>query len=686
MSWGTDFANAFIAGYQIAPSKLDDAKKQADIDNTNATTENTKARTSAIPTDIELTKAQTAAARANAAQSGADVSLTGARAALLQQQAASAASAARQNDAQTAQIPVAAAQAQKNFELQERKADIAQQRQDTYDRLANPKDPSTTDWSGSDTKLGDIFGVTPATEVPVQAPAASPAPVTPQGNSAIPGAPSAMGYADTPQAAPPPANPDDATTAVDAAASLAQRQPAGSKSTPIIPPNASENTADATPNLANAPPAKLEVPQLSAALIAGAKDISTKAGMEGAIAPDPATTAKAVDDLHAGAGAMPKGMFSAIMDKVDPQNLYPIGTKAAIALGQIMQSPDMSPAEKAHYAGQLMQTTRLGFNQYAMIANEAGKNGQITDALQAAAHAYNMIPSGMTVTAVNLNKDGAYELAMRNDKTGEISTEPLMSPADVAAGKLHITPQMYDQMLSDTIAGGQAADKTILPQADQAAVEAALRSGKADPATYAGLTEKGRNAVDQALTNYGKNTNGNDNAAPADQAAVAMTTLTDALTTKNMAQGTTSDALAANKTALTTNLTKWFKSDTSADPSVVGTTIASMLVPGAMAAGLYSKSPSKREGFTDITSQADGSVVQLPDSIIKDITAIELKRDMGERDKLRGQTTAGSESQKRLAIGDQRAFPDTSTPPDQDWGARLSPDLSAQPAAIPMRR
>lgn len=686
MSWGTDFANAFIAGYQIAPSKLDDAKKQADIDSSTASTENTKAKTAAIPVEMDLTKAQAEAARANAAQSGADVSLTGARLAQLQAATEASKASTAYTGANTAKTEAETAAMPEKARHDAALEDIAAQRAATADRLANPKDPGSVDWSDADTKLGGIFGVTPATEVPVQAPAA--APVTPQGNSAIPGAPSAMGYAATPQATPAPANPDDAMTAADAAASLAQRQPTGSRSTPIIPPDAHENTADAspTPNLANAPPAKLEPPQLSAALIAGAKDISTKAGMEGAIAPDPATTAKAVDDLHAGAGAMPKGMFSAIMDKVDPQNLYPIGTKAAIALGQIMQSPDMSPAEKAHYAGQLMQTTRLGFNQYAMIANEAGKNGQITDALQAAAHAYNMIPSGMTVTAVNLNKDGAYELAMRNDKTGEISTEPLMSPADVAAGKLHITPQMYDQMLSDTIAGGQAADKTILPQADQAAVEAALRSGKADPATYAGLTEKGRNAVDQALTNYGKNTNGNDNAAPADQAAVAMTTLTDALTTKNMAQGTTSDALAANKTALTTNLTKWFKSDTSADPSVVGTTIASMLVPGAMAAGLYSKSPSKREGFTDITSQADGSVVQLPDSIIKDITAIELKRDMGERDKLRGQTTAGSESQKRLAIGDQRAFPDTSTPPDQDWGARLSPDLSAQPAAIPMRR
>lgn len=662
MSLGNDIANAFVAGYQIAPSQLDNKRKQAEIDSANASTAEAQARTAAIPettaAQLKLSAAQANAADASAGYTSAETAALPAR---IKYEQAQADRAEKMGD---------------YYALRGNAADVAAQaaatRADAAQRVANGKDPAGIDWSDSDATLSNIFGITPQTKVPVEAPASAaptqssisqslPPPASapaqsaiPAPASAIPDAPDANSYlaVSSPPPAPKITNPDDATTAVGAATAQSNRT--------------------ASP-LEAAPPAKLDPTNLSAGLIAGAKDLSQKAGVEGAV--PTADVAKAVDDYHAGVGAMPAGMFSQILQKVDPQNVYPVGTKAAIAISQIMESPDMSPAEKAHYAGQLLQTARLGFNQYAMIANEAGKNGKITDALQAAAHAYNMIPSGMTVTAVNVNKDtGAYEIAMRNDQTGEVTTQPLMSPSDVAAGKLHITPQMFDQMLSDTMAAGQPTDKTALPAADQAAIADLGKTGQFDGSTYAGLSEKGRAAYDtayQAMNKEGEKTS--DAATSVD---AALSTIKTALTAPNMNMGSTTDAFAKNEGELKSNLTKWFRTDGKADPTIAGNTIANILVPTAFSSGQYSVKEGDK--VATVTNNADGSTVDLPLPIWRNVQQTRAIVQKNELQKLNANRT----------FAPTPTGPDDRTRPALSFGEaqRAGALASTQPrSAIPVR-
>ena len=159
------------------------------------------------------------------------------------------------------------------------------------------------------------------------------------------------------------------------------------------------------------------------------------------------------------------------------------GEFGAAAISFIMQSDKLQPAQRAQAVGDLLQFYRNGFNQYAAIAKAAVQSGNIDDAVKASIKAYMHIPDGQSVTAEKQDDSGKYMITFKNDKTGAVTSQQLLSPAEMGGQIMKTTPVLFDQALSQMVATPEK-PTTITDQGRAAA--SSLANPDTDPATALG--------------------------------------------------------------------------------------------------------------------------------------------------------------------------------------------------------
>ena len=330
----------------------------------------------------------------------------------------------------------------------------------------------------------------------------------------------------------------------------------------------------------------------------------------------------AVNQYHAGTGGN-LNWLGVMRQKIDPKGTMSDGQVAELGIVQIVQSKTGSPQQKANAIGELLQTSRLASMQYAEMAEQAVKGGNLDKTLAATAAAYNCIPNGKTVTHINFDqKSNMLYMDIQDTATGKITQQPLMSPQEVMAGGLKITPQHVDQMLAEVQqAGAGPQDPKALTPMGKAALDYIAKTGEY-PAQYM----SGTNAVDSARITASFDAMYKSKAQSADNnpgvwesgAGAAVSTATTALTTGGAENNVTpafqavKDALAkkGNASALTNSLVDMMKASRGTEvPSEVGSHLASLLVPGGYES--YQRSVDS-EGKVTFVNPQDQSTFSLP--------------------------------------------------------------------------
>jgi hypothetical protein len=181
------------------------------------------------------------------------------------------------------------------------------------------------------------------------------------------------------------------------------------------------------------------------------------------------------------------------------------GEFGAAAISFIMQSDKLQPAQRAQAVGDLLQYYRNGFNQYAAIAKAAVQSGNLDDAVKASVKAYMHVPDGQAITAVKQDDSGKYLVTFKDETTGKVTSQSLLSPDEMGAQIMKTTPVLFDQALAQMIATPQKpttitdAGRAAMAKTDQGydpAVAATLQT-PADVVAYkTALAEQEKGATD----------------------------------------------------------------------------------------------------------------------------------------------------------------------------------------------
>jgi hypothetical protein len=330
----------------------------------------------------------------------------------------------------------------------------------------------------------------------------------------------------------------------------------------------------------------------------------------------------AVNSYHNGSGGN-LNWLGVMRQKIDPKGTMSDGQVAELGIVQIVQAKTGSPQQKANAIGELLQTSRLASMQYAEMADKAAKGGDLDKTLAATAAAYNCLPNGKTVTHINFDqKSNMLYMDVQDTATGKITQQPLMSPQQVMAGGLKITPQHVDQILAETQAAGAGPqDPKALTPMGKAALDYIAKTGD-----YPSQYMSGTNAVDSARITaafdavYKSKAQSADNNSTlwGDFGSSVLSTATTALTTggsennNSPAFQATKDALAnkGNASALTNSLIDMAKASRNTEvPTEVGSHISSLLVPGGYES--YQRSVDS-EGKVTFVNPQDQSTFSLP--------------------------------------------------------------------------
>lgn len=190
------------------------------------------------------------------------------------------------------------------------------------------------------------------------------------------------------------------------------------------------------------------------AVMEGVQYAMKQAGLDKESAIDDGSQGAKIANYLKGAGAAPKSLIDQAYQIVDPNNELSESERTMGALGTVynhyIRQGDSEKAKKA--AASIVQYQRRLFSTYASIAQAAAENGDIDNTVEAAVRAYASVPDGRDLKVAK-TEDGRYAVQIINEATGEVVDKPILTPEEIGAWALKVTPGSFDQYIG--VASGE---------------------------------------------------------------------------------------------------------------------------------------------------------------------------------------------------------------------------------------
>lgn len=187
-----------------------------------------------------------------------------------------------------------------------------------------------------------------------------------------------------------------------------------------------------------------------------------------------------------GHGAAPPSLIETARQKVDPNNELSESERNTLALSSVYDFyVSRGQPEKAQAtAGAMLQHYRKLFNQWTAVTQAAVQAGDIDGAAEAAVRAYANIPDGRDVTVAKQGEN--YVVTFTDEETGKEVNQTLVSPREMTAFAMGMSPTGFDEFLMN--AAGEKAAASKGPSETFQAAAIAIDNGEEVPASvYAGL-------------------------------------------------------------------------------------------------------------------------------------------------------------------------------------------------------
>ncbi len=196
---------------------------------------------------------------------------------------------------------------------------------------------------------------------------------------------------------------------------------------------------------------------------------------EGAAVQDPDRAGRMAAYLK-GQGAAAPSIIKQAYAAVDPDNELSESERTMAALARVhehyMKQGEPEKAQKA--AASIVQYQRVLFQRYSAIAQAAMSEGDIDGGVTAAVRAYASVPDGRDIK-VSKREDGRYAVEFTDEATGEVISNPVLSPQEIGAFAMQVSPASFDEFILG--AAGQKAEKTTGPSQQFQAIVTGMDEG-----------------------------------------------------------------------------------------------------------------------------------------------------------------------------------------------------------------